>query len=78
MVVPLILGSSLKIILDNEIIFNYDSMINYLVGFSSALISGYYACKWMIIFVKKSKLIYFSIYCLLIGLISIAYSIFNG
>ena len=78
MVVPLILGSSLKIILDNEIIFSYDSMINYLVGFSSALISGYYACKWMIIFVKKSKLIYFSIYCLLIGLISIAYSIFNG
>ena len=78
MVVPIIFGSSLKIILDNEIEFNNNNISNYLVGFSSALISGYYACKWMIIFVKKSKLIYFSIYCLLIGLLSIIYSILNG
>ena len=78
MVVPIIFGSSLKIILYNEIEFNNNNILNYLVGFSSALISGYYACKWMIIFVKKSKLIYFSIYCLLIGLLSIIYSILNG
>ena len=77
MVVPVIFGSSLKIIFDNEIDFN-NNISNYLVGFSAALISGYYACKWMIIFVKKSKLIYFSIYCLLIGLLSIIYSILNG
>lgn len=75
MVVPIIFGSSLKIILDNEIEFNNNNISNYLVGFSSALISGYYACKWMIIFVKRSKLIYFSIYCLLIGVLSIIYSI---
>ena len=78
MVVPIIFGSSLKIILDNEIEFNKNNISNYLVGFSSALISGYYACKWMIIFVKRSKLIYFSIYCLLIGVLSIIYSILNG
>ena len=78
MVVPIIFGSSLKIILDNEIEFNNNNISNYLVGFSSALISGYYACKWMIIFVKKSKLIYFSIYCLMIGMLSIIYSILNG
>ena len=78
MVVPIIFGSSLKIILYNEIEFNNNNISNYLVGFSSALISGYYACKWMIIFVKKSKLIYFSIYCLLIGMLSIIYSILNG
>ena len=78
MVVPVIFGSSLKIILDNEIEFNNNNISNYLVGFSAALISGYYACKWMIIFVKKSKLIYFSIYCLLIGILSIIYSILNG
>ena len=78
MVVPIIFGSSLKIILDNEIEFNNNNISNYLVGFSSALISGYYACKWMIIFVKKSKLIYFSIYCLLVGMLSIIYSILNG
>ena len=78
MVVPIIFGSSLKIILDNEIEFNINNISNYLVGFSSALISGYFACKWMIIFVKKSKLIYFSIYCLSIGILSIIYSILNG
>lgn len=78
MVVPIIFGSSLKIILDNEIEFNNNNISNYLVGFSAALISGYFACKWMIIFVKKSKLIYFSIYCLLIGILSIIYSILNG
>jgi undecaprenyl-diphosphatase len=78
MVVPIIFGSSLKIIFDNEIEFNNNNISNYLVGFTSALISGYYACKWMIIFVKKSKLIYFSIYCLLIGIFSIIYSILNG
>lgn len=77
MVVPVIFGSSLKIIFDNEIDFN-NNISNYLVGFSSALISGYYACKWMIIFVKKNKLIYFSIYCFLIGIFSIIYSILNG
>lgn len=77
MVVPVIFGSSLKIIFDNEIDFN-NNISNYLVGFSAALISGYYACKWMIIFVKKNKLIYFSIYCLLIGIFSIIYSILNG
>tara|TARA_B100001057_G_scaffold496719_1_gene598910 strand:- start:7169 stop:7966 length:798 start_codon:yes stop_codon:yes gene_type:complete len=78
MVVPIILGSCLKIILNNEISINYINVMNYLVGFISALISGYYACKWMIIFVKKSKLIYFSIYCLLIGILSIIYSFLNG
>ena len=78
MVVPIILGSCLKIILNNEISINYINAMNYLVGFISALISGYYACKWMIIFVKKSKLIYFSIYCLLIGTLSIIYSFLNG
>ena len=78
MVVPVIFGSSLKIILDNEIEFNNNNILNYLVGFSAALISGYFACKWMIIFVKKSKLIYFSIYCILIGILSIIYSILNG
>ena len=77
MIIPVIFGSSLKIILDNEIEFD-KNISNYLVGFSAALISGYYACKWMIIFVKKSKLIYFSIYCLLIGILSIIYSILNG
>ena len=42
-----------------------------LVGFVGAFISGLLACSWMIKIVKKGKLIYFAIYCLIIGLIAI-------
>ena len=42
-----------------------------LIGFFAAFISGLLACKWMIGIVKKGKLIYFAIYCFIIGLIAI-------
>jgi undecaprenyl-diphosphatase len=45
-----------------------------LFGFIAAFISGLIACKLMIDFVKRSKLIYFAIYCFLIGSIAIGYS----
>jgi len=47
------------------------SLLVLVIGFASAFISGYIACKWMISLVKKSKLIWFSIYCLVIGAITI-------
>ncbi|PKQ66655.1 UDP-diphosphatase [Labilibaculum manganireducens] len=42
-----------------------------LVGFIAAFLSGLLACSWMIKLVKRGKLIYFAIYCLIIGLIAI-------
>lgn len=42
-----------------------------IIGFCSAFISGLFACKWMISIIKKGKLIYFAIYCFIIGLIAI-------
>ncbi len=48
------------------------SPVILLVGFAAAFISGLFACKWMISIVKKGKLIYFAVYCLIIGLIAIA------
>ena len=42
-----------------------------ITGFLGAFISGLIACSWMIKIVKKGKLIYFAIYCALIGLIAI-------
>jgi len=41
------------------------------VGFAAAFFSGLLACKWMISIVKKGKLIYFAIYCFIVGLIAI-------
>jgi undecaprenyl-diphosphatase len=42
-----------------------------LVGFVAAFVSGLLACSWMIKIVKRGSLIYFAIYCLIIGLIAI-------
>lgn len=41
------------------------------VGFMAAFISGCFACKLMIEFVKKCKLIYFAIYCAIVGILAI-------
>lgn len=42
-----------------------------LIGFVAAFISGCIACKWMIALVKKCKLIYFAIYCAIVGAITL-------
>lgn len=42
-----------------------------LVGFLSSFIVGCLACKWMIALVKKGKLIWFALYCVLVGLLCI-------
>ena len=75
MVIPIIVGSSLKMILFDDIVYDGSILINYIIGFFAALISGYYACKWMIFFVRKSKLKYFALYCFIVGISSILYSI---
>ena len=41
------------------------------VGFFTALISGYLACKWMINLVRKGSLAWFAVYCILIGIFSL-------
>ncbi len=46
-----------------------------IAGFVAAFISGYFACKWMIAIVKRSKLTYFSIYCWIVGIIGIVYTL---
>jgi undecaprenyl-diphosphatase len=41
------------------------------IGFITAFFSGWLACKWMIGIVSRGKLIYFAIYCIIVGLIAI-------
>lgn len=42
-----------------------------IIGFIAAFTSGLLACSWMIKIVKSGKLIYFGIYCFIVGLIAI-------
>ncbi|MDE1207777.1 undecaprenyl-diphosphate phosphatase [Tenacibaculum larymnensis] len=76
MVVPLILGKVAKDILSGEINFQSSEIVPLSAGFIAAFISGLLACTWMIALVKKSKLSYFSLYCAIVGLIAIGYSLF--
>jgi len=41
------------------------------LGFISAFIAGYFACKWMVELVKRSKMTWFAIYCAAAGIFSI-------
>lgn len=69
MVIPLILGSMAKTILDNgAAVFDAVDAMPMVVGFIAALVSGILACTWMIALVKRSKLSYFALYCLMVGI----------
>ncbi len=77
MVIPPILGqallSSLKFIKGEEAFGGVGAM-PMLIGFVAAFVFGCIACKWMINIVKKGKLVYFGIYCAIVGSIAIVYS----
>ncbi len=77
MVVPLILGKVAKDILSGDISFESTQMGAMGAGFVAAFIAGMAACTWMIKLVRQSKLTYFAIYCLIIGLIAIGWSIWG-
>ncbi|WP_066756542.1 undecaprenyl-diphosphate phosphatase [Crocinitomix algicola] len=79
MVVPLIFGKMAKDIL--EILQNPNQYLDtdYTVlgvGFIFSFVTGLFACTWMISLVKKAKLSYFAIYCLIVGIIAISSSFF--
>lgn len=44
-----------------------------IVGFAASFIVGCCACKWMLNLVKKGKLVWFSIYCVIVGIICLVW-----
>ena len=46
-----------------------------IIGFLAAFLSGCFACKLMINLVKKGKLLYFGIYCAIIGIVVLTYQL---
>ena len=77
MVVPLIFGKMGKDIMSGELSFESENIFAMGAGFMAAFIAGLAACTWMIQLVKKSKLTYFAIYCMIVGLIAIGYSFWS-
>lgn len=75
MVIPPVLGEMLldgKKIIEGAASSQGDvSIMTLTVGFVAAFISGALACKWMVNVVRKGKLVYFAIYCAIVGLAAI-------
>jgi undecaprenyl-diphosphatase len=62
-----------KSILDQGVTITFNIM-PMSVGFLAALVSGVLACTWMIALVKHSKLSYFAVYCLVVGITTYVFS----
>ena len=75
MVIPLIFGKIIKDLLGGELFIETIDITSLTLGFIAAFISGLIACTWMIKLVRQSKLTYFSIYCIIVGLIAIFISL---
>jgi undecaprenyl-diphosphatase len=71
MVLVPVIGANLMEVFSGEVSGNSAGPGIIMIGFLAAFVSGYLACRWMIALVKRSKLIWFSIYCAAIGLLSI-------
>jgi undecaprenyl-diphosphatase len=71
MVLIPIVGANLVEMKSGDFSTEGTSFFIILIGFITAFISGYFACKWMINLVKKGNLVWFAIYCVAIGIFSI-------
>lgn len=77
MVIPPILGEALLDIvkaIGGEAAYGGISPVALVVGFVAAFVSGCVACKWMINIVRRGKLIYFAIYCAVVGVLTLLLS----
>ena len=77
MVIPLIFGKIAKDIFSGDIRYNSENFTALSLGFVAAFITGLIACTLMIALVKKSKLSYFAVYCIIVGVIAIVFSLVN-
>jgi undecaprenyl-diphosphatase len=78
MVIPPILGEALLDVLKmmkGENVMGGIETLPLMVGFVAAFLAGCVACKWMINIVKRGKLIYFGIYCAIVGVVTIICSL---
>lgn len=72
--IPISLGTMILGVKDLLEMPNLNELIlPYSLGFIAAFIVSYFTLRWFIKAVQKGKLIYFSIYCLIIGLLVILF-----
>lgn len=80
MVIPPILGEALLETIDllsgsAEAVTNVVPASVLIIGFLAAFVSGCIACKFMIELVKRGKLIYFAVYCAIVGAFALIWTL---
>ncbi len=69
MVLIPILGEAFLELIGGEMDTMAIPVTSLIIGFISAFVTGYAACRWMVNIVQRGKLIYFAYYCLVVGAI---------
>ena len=76
MVLIPILGEAFLDLVGGDMAASSVGTVPLIVGFLAAFFSGLFACKVMIALVKKAKLRWFALYCALVGLAVIIFTMF--
>ena len=76
MVLVPILGEAFLDVVGGEAASSSIGTMPLIIGFLAAFVSGLFACKLMISLVKKAKLSWFALYCAIVGLLVIIYTMF--
>lgn len=71
--IPILGANFLEVVSSTDKMTESLSPVVLIAGTLTAFISGYAACKWMINIVRKSRMIWFAAYCLLVGLLTILF-----
>lgn len=74
MVLIPILGEAFLDVVGGDMAASSVSAVPLAVGFLAAFVSGLFACKVMVALVKKARLKWFSLYCALVGVAVIIYT----
>lgn len=75
MVLIPIIGANAKDLITHDMVGSSSiGTIPLIIGFMAAFVTGVLACKWMIKIVSQGKLIYFSVYCFVIGMLAVIFA----
>ena len=71
MVLAPIMGETLLNVMDGGLAISGVSTAALVAGFVTAIVVGCLACRFMINIVKRGKLIWFALYCAIVGVVAI-------
>lgn len=68
MVLIPVLGEAFLDVVGGDFVASDTGVIQLVAGFAAAFVSGLFACRFMISIVKRARLRWFALYCVLVGL----------